>query len=106
MSSSKPQFATTVFYLRTPTLTFDLAYYLSHHIPLCLKYWKSHGVIDMRVVEANPDEIYAYVVTNSWSDEEGWENAKNQKEEMDEIMGDVEKFTNGDPIFVVGKVIW
>lgn len=106
--SSQPKigFTSTVLYRRTPNLTFNLDYYLAHHIPLCLRLWKPHGVIDCRVVEANPDQEYAYVVTMMWEDESQYKKAFAQEAEMAEIMGDVGKFTNGEPVFVVGRVVY
>jgi hypothetical protein len=103
--SSIPTFNSYVLYKRTPDLKFNLAYYLSHHIPLCLKYWKPYGVLDCRVVEADAKSEYAYVVTMMWEDEAGWIKANAQKEEMADIMGDVGRFTNGVPKFVVGRVV-
>lgn len=103
--SIKSTFNSYVLYKRTADLKFDLEYYLSHHIPMCLKYWKPYGVLDCRVVEADAASEYAYVVTMMWEDEAGWIKANAQKEEMANIMGDVGKFTNGVPLFVVGKVV-
>jgi hypothetical protein len=103
--STKSTFNSYVLYERTPVLKFDLEYYLNHHIPMCLNYWKPYGVLDCRVVETDATSEYAYVVTMMWEDEGGWIKANAQKEEMANIMGDVEKFTNGVPKFVVGKVV-
>lgn len=62
-------------------------------------------MIDCRVVEANPDQEYAYVVTMMWGDESQYKSAFAQESEMAEIMGDVGNFTNGEPVFVVGRVV-
>lgn len=105
-SSAKITFTSTVLYRRTADLKFNLEYYLAHHIPLCLRLWKAHGVLDCRVVETNPDQEYAYVVTMMWGDESQYKTAFAQEEEMKEIMGDVPNFTNGEPMFVVGKVVY
>jgi hypothetical protein len=108
MSSSAPEctFTSTVLYLRSSDFTFNLDYYLSHHIPLCLKYWKPHGLIEARVVEADADQQYAYIVTMMWKDKAAWAKAKAQDEEIADIMGDVKEFTNAEPLFVVGQVVW
>ncbi|KAH7384186.1 hypothetical protein DE146DRAFT_759977 [Phaeosphaeria sp. MPI-PUGE-AT-0046c] len=103
--SPKITYTSTVLYRRTPSLEFNLEYYLAHHIPLCMRLWKPHGVLDCRVVETEPDQEYAYVVTMMWGDESQYKKAFSQKEEMKEIMGDVGKFTNGEPTFVVGRVV-
>jgi hypothetical protein len=95
----------TALYQRTPSFRFDLDYYLSTRIPLCLKYWKPHGVLDCRVVQVNPDQEFVYVVTMTWKDETCWEKAKAQEEEMKEIMQDVKVFTDEMPVFVVGRVV-
>jgi hypothetical protein len=105
-STTKSTFTSTVLYLRSPNLTFNLEYYLNYHIPLCLKYWEPHGVIEARVVEADADQAYAYVVTMMWKDKAGWEKAKSQTEEIADIMGDVKEFINAEPVFVVGQIVW
>lgn len=99
-------FTSTVLYRQIPELKFNLDHYLTHHIPLCLRLWKPHGVIDCRVVEASPDQEYAYVVTMMWENESQYQKAFAHKEAMAEIMGDVGNFTNGKPLFVVGRVVY
>ncbi|OAL05482.1 hypothetical protein IQ06DRAFT_69090 [Phaeosphaeriaceae sp. SRC1lsM3a] len=102
---SKITFTSTVLYKRTPDLKFDLDYYLAHHIPLCLRLWKPRGVLDCRVVEAAPDQEYAYICTMMWGDESEFKTAFAQEDEIKEIMGDVGNYTNGKPITVAGRVV-
>lgn len=103
--SIKPGVIITVLYKRTPDLKFDLSYYLSHHIPLATKFWEPHGIIDATTAEPTPDSEYAYAITIQWKDMAGWEAASKDKEAMKTIMNDVPNFTNGQPIFIVSKVV-
>jgi hypothetical protein len=69
-SSQRPSFATNVMYRRFPSFTFDLEYYLLVHIPICLKYWEPHGMVEHYVTQVRDVESeFAYVITMVWKDE-------------------------------------
>ena len=69
-SPPRPTLSTTVLYRRFPGFTFDLSYYLSHHIPLALKYWEPHGALEHYVTKVGDEEAeFAYVITMVWRDE-------------------------------------
>jgi hypothetical protein len=104
-STAKPGFITTVLYRQSPTLTFNLDYYLTHHIPMVDKYWTPHGLLDTQVAKVTGESEFAYAITMTWNDEASWNSAKGTVDEMREIMGDVQKFTNAEALFVLGRVI-
>ncbi|KAF2726924.1 hypothetical protein EJ04DRAFT_479844, partial [Polyplosphaeria fusca] len=103
--SMPPGAIITALYPRKPDLTFDTEYYISHHIPLFTKLWRPYGAQDVYFTEAQPGSEYAYCVTLHFRDIEGWERAVGNEEEMGEIVGDVKNFTNGEAVFVVGRVV-
>lgn len=103
--SSKPGAIVTVLYRRTSDLTFNAAYYLSTHIPLFIEKWIPHGLLDATLCEATADSEFAYTVVTEWKDVEGFSTALKDEQELKIIMDDVPNFTNGAPIFVVGKIL-
>lgn len=104
-NTTKPGLIITILYRQSSNLTFNLDYYLTHHIPLTVKYWTPHGLLDTHVAKATRESEFAYAITMAWKDEAHWNDAKDTVNEMEEIMGDVKNFTNAEPVFVVGKVV-
>ena len=110
MSTPQPTATITALYKRnigpSTTLTFDVSYYISTHIPLCNKLWGKYGLLpDWTVTETTPDAEYAYSVTIPWKNREGIDRALEDQEVTDVIMGDVKNFTNGYPVFLIGRVV-
>lgn len=95
----------TVLYRRTPDLAFNTAYYLSIHIPLLSEKWTTYGMLNTVFCEATSNSEFAYQLIMEWGDLEKYETAMKDEEVLEILMGDVRNFTNGTPIFVVGKVL-
>lgn len=67
---ARPGFITHVLYRRTPTFSFNLEYYNAHHIPMCLRLWEPHGVVEHYVTQmTDPEAEFAYLITMVWKDE-------------------------------------
>ncbi|KAF2678569.1 hypothetical protein K458DRAFT_316707 [Lentithecium fluviatile CBS 122367] len=105
MSPTKPGAIITVLYKRTPDLKFDLGYFQTTHVPLASKFWLPRGLMEAHAVIPTAESEFAFAMTMYWKSLEAWEDAMKVKEEMEVIRGDVGQFTNGAPLFVVGKVL-
>ncbi|KAF2873555.1 hypothetical protein BDV95DRAFT_659808 [Massariosphaeria phaeospora] len=104
--ATPPGLIVTVLYPRSSDLKFNLNYYLSHHIPLATKIWTPHGLLGVTVGETLAESTeFAYTITTQWKDLEAWEAAQRDQTGLKELMSDVPKFTNAEPIFVVAKVV-
>lgn len=103
--ASKPGTVITVLYKRTPDLKFDMDYYQNSHLHLARRMWGPRGLLADYSVLPSEDADFAFSLTMFWTSLSAWEEANKVDEEMKEIMSDVPNFTNGDPNFVVGKLI-
>jgi uncharacterized protein (TIGR02118 family) len=103
--SSTPGLIITILWPRTSDLSFDLEYYTNVHIPLAQKLWTPRGCFASYVTQPGPESEFAYTSTLLWESAEAFAAAHANEAEMKEIMEDVPKFTNGTPVFVVGKVV-
>jgi hypothetical protein len=103
-SDTKVGAIVTGLYRRSPSLHFDLDYYVSSHIPFTTKLWAPHGLLKAHVLELRPDSGFAIKVILEWKDEESWDAAL-KDEETKKIMDDIKNFTNAEPLFIVGKVV-
>jgi hypothetical protein len=95
----------TVHHKRKPDLTFDNDYLQNTHIPLAAKFWEPRGLLEAYSSFPTEDSEYAYTLTMFWKSLQAWEEATKVQEEMALIIADVAKFTNGEAVFVVGKVV-
>ncbi|ORY13376.1 hypothetical protein BCR34DRAFT_599918 [Clohesyomyces aquaticus] len=104
-TNPKPGFTLTVLYRLSESQTFDLDYYLSHHIPMTIGKWGPRGLINGYVTKTTGNSEFGYYFTATWKNEASWAKAQAAYEEMAEIMGDVKNVTSAEPIFVVGNVV-
>ena len=95
----------TILYKRTPDFKFDLDYFLNKHVPLVKEAWKPHGLLGATVTEATPDSEYAYINAIKFKALDGWQAVLADQEKLGPLMADIPKFTNAEPVFVVGKVV-
>ncbi|CAI7569187.1 unnamed protein product [Penicillium crustosum] len=82
-------FTITVLFPNQPDAKYDIDYYTSHHMPLIKQSWAKYGVQNCVVV---------------WENKEGVEKAF-ASPEVAEVMGDVPKFSNKEPVFLFGSQI-
>ena len=71
-------FNTTIIYRSTPSLTFNLPYYLSQHFPLVEKKWGPYGLLDWKVVHFTPgpdgkEAPYQYGAILNWKVKDSFE---------------------------------
>ncbi|CAI6341231.1 unnamed protein product [Periconia digitata] len=104
--TTKTPIIITLLVKRKPNLHFNEHHLLTVHVPLVAKHWGPHGLVERtatRVVDETSE--YAYAITMKWESEESWESAKNDEEGMAAVLGDVAGVTDGELVFVVGRVI-
>jgi hypothetical protein len=96
----------TVLYPRQGMSSFDMEYYLRHHIPTTMAAWGEHGMTDCTVCEVNKESEFAFLVTMTWRDMNGWKAAQ-KADATQKIMSDIDhfKFTNVRPTTIVGTVL-
>ncbi|CCF36772.1 ethyl tert-butyl ether degradation EthD [Colletotrichum higginsianum] len=99
----------TVVFPNEPDASYDIEYYVSKHMPLIQERWGKYGVVSWSVTKfqngvdgSAPLYAFGSVVT--------WDNVDQIKAafagpEAGEIMGDVAKFSNKQPVFLTGEVL-
>lgn len=101
-------FLTTVLYPAESDATFDLKYYLNTHMPLVDKNWGSYGLKDWKVIELQngPDgsKPYSIAAVMTWESADGVKEAL-ASEAAKTVFGDVPKFSNKGPLFLMGDVV-
>lgn len=103
-------FSVTVSYPNDPDTKFDVNYYVSKHIPLVEKYFKSAGLQKYSVVQydaqgKSKDEVpYVLQAILEWPDQASVEKAFNG-EEGKPVLEDVPNFTNKQAIVYFGQQI-
>jgi uncharacterized protein (TIGR02118 family) len=103
--STKPGAIVTALYKRTPDLKFDYDYYQTKHVPLAGKFWAPRGLTEAYSTTPTEDSEFVLSLTMFWTSLDAWKEANQVADEMEEIFADVPNFTNGKPMFVVGKVL-
>lgn len=78
-----------------------MEYYLAHHWPLVEKLWGPQGLISWTVLEGDKDADYHAQALIVWKSLEAFENLK----EVEPVMDDVKKFTEGAPKRWIGTVV-
>lgn len=102
--SSTSKVIVTFLYPRSPNLTFDMDYYLKHHIIMAKEAWTKHGMITCEVSEIEGDSEVAVLVVTTWKDMDAWKAAQ-QDEATASIGADTVNFTNAQATILVGKVV-
>ena len=99
----------TVLYPQVEGATFDLDYYLKKHMPMVMEKWKPAGMIGWSVnkFHATGDSSappYSIEAILQWPDLEKFQAAASTPA-MGEIMGDIENFSNKQPVIMIGDVV-
>lgn len=81
---------------------FDMNYYLTTHMPLAEKHFKSHGLTKYQVVQADPTTGYVTVCLLHFDNPDGAEEGFKTAEH---VMTDVPNYTDSKPLIVGGKVV-
>ena len=99
----------TVLYPNEPSTTFNMDYYLSTHMPLVQRLWKSHGLTNWRITKFNgtadpgvkaPHSVEAKLEVESL---EAFQKAGEAEGET--VFGDIPNFTNSKLVILVGEVM-
>jgi len=98
---SSKQIVVQFVYPHSAASTFNLDYYLSHHLPLVGQYWGPRGLLSWTVTKGAEGTDYFLQTTIFWESLEAFEKVKS----MEEIMGDVKNFSNEAPTIRVGLVV-
>ena len=103
-------FHVNVLYPNDEGATFDMPYYLKTHMPLVKEKWSSFGLKGYTVVQAQPGPDgakpqYSVQATLIWEKAEDVGKAMGDASSTGEIMGDIPKFSNKQPVFVSGDVV-
>ncbi|KAL0938079.1 ethyl tert-butyl ether degradation EthD [Colletotrichum truncatum] len=101
--------AITVLFRNEPDAEHDIEYYVNNHMPLIQKQWEKYGVQGWSVTKFSNGidgsaPMFAFGSTVTWGNQEQIK-AAFEGPEAAEIMGDVSKFSNTQPVFLVGEVI-
>ncbi|KAK9425306.1 putative ethyl tert-butyl ether degradation protein [Seiridium unicorne] len=92
-----------ILYPASAASNFDMDYYLSHHMPLVMKYWKPYGMRGWTVVELDKYSGYYVQAIVDFESLEGFDKAMSA-ECNGEVMDDIKKFTNESPVRWIGMV--
>jgi uncharacterized protein (TIGR02118 family) len=97
-------FVILILYPRAPGTTFDMKYYLNHHIPLAKQIWSKYGFSVHSLTEMDPASGYHFTGVLEFEAEEGYQKAQADPR-MSEIQEDITsgRFTNAQPVFLSGK---
>ncbi|KAG9196780.1 hypothetical protein G6514_004562 [Epicoccum nigrum] len=93
-----------VLYPRTSKSTFDLDYYISTHMPLAAKAWTKYGLKSWIITQLDESAPYSIHLLMEWADREGFNNAWHDPATQ-EVMADVENFSNEKPILISGDIV-
>lgn len=102
-------FKVTVMYPNKEDTSFNMEYYLSHHMPLAERIWKPFGFLKWELVEAVAEldgakgPFYTFNVL-TWRDEASYLKA-NAAPESSEIWDDLPNVCNHSPIVVMGNLV-
>lgn len=88
-------------YPKSAASSFNLEYYLSHHWPLVEKVWGPQGLVNWSVTTGDKDSDYHVQAVIFWESMEAVEKLTG----VEEIMGDVPKFTDVMPTKWLGTVV-
>jgi hypothetical protein len=101
--ASAPQVVVTFLYPYVENSTFNMDYYLSHHLPTFKAAWTKHGMITCIVSELEPGSQYRVQIVTTWQDMDSW--AAAQKDEATPgILADAANFTDVTASVLVSKV--
>jgi uncharacterized protein (TIGR02118 family) len=97
----------TVIYPKTETSHFDLTYYLTSHMPLVDSLWRHHGLASARVLQGTGSlggaPAFELICMLEFPSREAFLGAAGAH--ADEIMGDIPRFTNVQPIIQFNDVV-
>ncbi|CAI7584671.1 unnamed protein product [Penicillium glandicola] len=99
-------FTAIVMYPNDADIQFDESYYLTTHMPLVEKTWKSHGLISWRINKFpnafdGTRSAYLIMATLEWESEESFKSAL-QSVSTAGVFADIPKFTNVKPVTLAG----
>ncbi|KAF4246930.1 hypothetical protein CNMCM8980_007966 [Aspergillus fumigatiaffinis] len=99
----------TVVFPNDADAEYDIDYYTKNHLPLIEKHWSKFGLKGWSVTRFVPGldgskPLYAFGSEVFWESEEGIKNAFASPETA-EIMGDIPRFSNKSPIFLIGEIM-
>ncbi|RDH35096.1 hypothetical protein BDQ94DRAFT_168771 [Aspergillus welwitschiae] len=102
-------YTVTVLYPNEPDAKYDFEYYFSHHLPLVDRYWKIYGLQGWNVVKYGPGVTghqvpYFFGCVLFFEDDHAAKQAF-EGPEAAEILDDIEKFSNKQPLFLYGERI-
>ncbi|KAF2253586.1 hypothetical protein BU26DRAFT_225641 [Trematosphaeria pertusa] len=98
--TTKPAQA-SVLYPRKDGATFNMAYYLSTHMPLVASSWAKYGLKRWSVTQLGPDSPYSVLV---WESLEAFDKAAKGAEAGD-VFGDIERFSSEQLVLCAGEVV-
>ncbi|KAE8141392.1 hypothetical protein BDV38DRAFT_279292 [Aspergillus pseudotamarii] len=99
---SSEQIFVQVVYPTSAASTFNMEYYLNHHIPLVKKRWGPQGLQSCSVVTGDKDAGYHVQATMVWKNRASYGNMTG----VEEVRGDVKNFTDVAPYRWVGSIVY
>ena len=93
----------TVSYPAAPDATFDIDYYLKHHMPLVQRKWQRYGLTDWPVRKLDNGARYSYEAIMYWASADQVKEAV--AKDSVEIMRDIPNFCNKAPVQMIGSVV-
>jgi uncharacterized protein (TIGR02118 family) len=104
--ASEPQVIVSFLYKAEGMTRFNMSYYLKSHIPATKKAWGPFGMESCTPcsIENKDDSGFSVQVVTIWKDMDSWDAAKVSKEAK-ELAADLEHFTDGKCVTVVGNVL-
>ncbi|KAF2759842.1 hypothetical protein EJ05DRAFT_484742 [Pseudovirgaria hyperparasitica] len=98
----------TVLYPNTDASTFDLEYYLKTHMPLVDEHWGPKGLkgwtITKYVTADGNEPKFSIAAVLTWeSDAHALDALKSEAAKI--VLGDIPKFSNVEPVVMLGSVI-
>ncbi len=102
-------YVSSVIYPRRDGATFDMKYYIDHHMPLVDRHWKPAGLLKWEVVEFDSardgsEAPFSVMALLTWKDQASYTTA-HAGSGTAEILGDVPRFSTEKPTFISGRIV-
>ncbi len=94
----------SVLYPSGEGLNFDMKYYQEKHLPL-LHQVVTEGIEKVNLEKGGKDASFSVIVNIFFKDEESYLKNFANNENLPKVLGDVQNFTNAEPIVQVGEIL-
>jgi uncharacterized protein (TIGR02118 family) len=94
-----------VYYRGTPDTRFDREYYVTRHLPLCVKAWEQYGLLSISAFFPALEQSGTIAICEAVFRDEAAVMAAFNAPEVPEVMADVVRYTDATPVRVRGVAL-